>query len=123
MKARDFAYWLQGYFEINGSASALTQVQAVQVFDKATSVTAGTDPVELKAQNFVSYTQGALSSVSYAAPTVDFLIAATADLKSKLNDLFIHAIDPSLPGDQAVNRQKHRPRLDDGRKGGLEAMC
>jgi hypothetical protein len=110
MKAVEFAYWLQGYFEINGGAEALTTVQARQVLHRAGTVTAGRDEVEIKAASFIAYTQGILFPVTQAVPpSQEFLKMATVDLKNKLSDLFIHAIDSSYAGDQAQFGAAHKP--------------
>jgi hypothetical protein len=126
MNAKDFAYWLQGYFEVKeadsndarvtGRDGYLSGFQAKAVLEKAESVKPGTDPVEAQAQNFVMYVQGALSTLKFETPTLGFLVSTTTNLKIKLNELFVHAIDPALPGDQAVNRKAHRPDASpDGR--------
>ena len=123
MKATDFAYWLQGFFEISEYDPNLSKKQALQILEKAQSVKAGTDPVETKVQNFVSYTQGVLTSLTYAPKeenNLEFLKKVTVDLKERLNNIFIHAIDPAVPGDQQQLRKTHRPDNGGGR---LEAMC
>jgi hypothetical protein len=120
MKAADFAYYLQGYFEINGGDAGLTQPQIQSVLKKAESVTKGQGAAEDKAQEFVSYTKGALSTVARInLPRAEWLKDITDDLKTKLNDLFIHAIDASYAGDQSTFNNIHRPQGP----GGLEVRC
>lgn len=115
MKAVDFAYWLQGYFEMTGEGAALTAAQAEKIHLKAKTVEAGTSPSEAEARNFVSFAQGVLMLARQ--PGAD-LGLATATLKTRLNDLFVHAIDPTMQGDQQQLRRTHRPE-----GGGLLAMC
>lgn len=120
MKATNFAYWLQGYFELNGSDASLTEKQAKNLLQKAESVTRGQDKAEEQAQGFVEYTKGALLAVKQGVATPALLNMVTNELKTKLNDLFIHAIDPTVPGDQQQHRKTHRPGNDGPR---LEPMC
>lgn len=122
MRAREFAFWLQGYFEINGTDAALTPAQAKTVLAKAEKTDlSGADAADQKAAVFVSYAKGALASVNYVQPAdqQSVLKGVTDKLRSDLNDLFIHAIDPTLPGDQQKHRDAHRP----ADKPGLIAMC
>ncbi len=122
MKAAEFAYWLQGYFEIKGGDAPLSNAQAQQILEKVKSVKAENNPVEAQANSFSDYAKGLLFPVTLEDQSDKFLASVTKELKTKLNDLFVHAIDPSLPGDQSVLRQAHRPRPDDGRPR-IEAMC
>jgi hypothetical protein len=130
MNATEFAYWLQGYFEIKEAADTdgrlnadtigtLSRSQAQAVLKMAESVKPGTSSIETQAQNFVMYAQGALSTIKFQTPTLEFLVATTLNLKSRLNDLFLHAIDPALPGDQTVHREAHRP----GKPAGERPLC
>ncbi len=122
MRAREFAFWLQGYFELDGTTSPLSVQQAKLVLAKAGKVEAGTDPVEQSAGAYIHFAKGALSSVEYldAADQVKVLAGITNKLRSDLNNLFVHAIDPSMPGDQQQHRSKHRP---DDKGPGLEVLC
>jgi hypothetical protein len=109
MKATDFAYYLQGFFEITGGANALTETQAKNLFKKAESVEAG-GGAEAKAQAFVDYTKGILFAADQGLADPSYLSAATNNLRTKLNDLFVHAIDPSYAGDQTQFGQIHKPK-------------
>jgi hypothetical protein len=121
MKATEFAYWLQGYFEIDGNDKPLSNAQAKKVLERAKSAKSDGGAVDNKAQSFADYTAGALFPVTIEDQSEKFLGTITRELKSKLNDLFIHAIDPAIPGDQTQFRNTHRP--DGPKRGGLEAMC
>ena len=119
MKATEFAYWLQGYFEINSASSSplgiggmgawetgLSEDQAQAVMDKAATVKVGQGPAEAQAGLFVAYAIKAFMGKSYEA--------GTAELKQKLHDLFVHAIDPSYEGDQTQLNQLHKPNGGNG---------
>lgn len=110
MKANEFAYWLQGFFEINGSDAALTAAQAKAILAK-------TEKVELAQGNpqtlaFVAYAKGSLSTASRVASD-ELLKVVTDDLKTKLNAVFVHEIDPSYEGDQNQFGKIHRPNGPD----------
>jgi hypothetical protein len=120
MKAVEFAYWLQGYFEIKGGDAPFSNAQAQQVLEKAKAVKAENGPAETQAHSFADYAKGLLFPVSVEEQSDRFLAAATKELKTKLHDLFVHAIDPSVPGDQEPLRQTHRP---DNGKPRIETLC
>jgi hypothetical protein len=129
MKATEFVYWLQGHFEIDGTGKPLSDTQARQILDKATTVKAGPDRVEQDSQSFVTYVQGLLFPVSEGLAGPDYLKAATKKLTEKLHDLFVHAIDPSYAGDRQPELQKvhdgqsGRPKAPPRDPPGLERMC
>ena len=94
MRAREFAYWLQGYFEINGASDALDVRQAKQILSKLEKVdTTGGDVSEQKAAAYVNFAKGALSSVEFisAEDQPKVLTGVTTKLRADLNDLFLHA--------------------------------
>lgn len=97
MKAVDFAYWLQGYFEISGGALDIAKITAIYNKLQSVEMTAGNNPTEKKAAEFATN----LYRVILPPPggTLD-VAQATATVKQQLHDLFIHAIDPSYDGDQ-----------------------
>lgn len=120
MKAAEFAYWLQGYFEIKGGEEPLSNAQGQAILAKAKAVKADAGTVEEKAHSFADYAAGLLFPISVEDQSDKFLAAVTKELRTKLNDLFVHAIDPTLPGDQAVLRNTHRA---DDKRPRIEAMC
>lgn len=125
MNARDFAYFAQGFFELNSDAESLTEKQAKQLYKKAESVVKGQGGIEDKAQEVVEYTKGLLFFATQNHSNADlvrqFLSSSTQALKEKLNNLFVHAIDPTVPGDQQQLRDVHNPKRPP--TGGLERMC
>jgi hypothetical protein len=122
MKAVEFAYWLQGYFEIDGTAPVLTTSQLRKINARAEAVQAGTDAAELSAKSYVDFTKGALSLLPPSGEAdAGMARGISENLRTRLNDLFIHAIDPAIKGDQSQLRKTHRP--DDDNKGGVVAMC
>lgn len=61
-------------------------------------------------KNMVNYTKGALSTISRVnLPNGQWLKDVTDDLKQKLNDTFIHSVDPSYAGDQNKFNEIHKP--------------
>jgi len=107
MKASEFAYWLQGYFEIQGGAEALTATQAQKIYDRTQKIAPAQTDVDVKAQGFVSFAQGVLLMATQNAGDANTLKFVTDTLRTKLNDTFIHAIDPSYAGDQTHFQQTH----------------
>lgn len=107
MKASEFAYWLQGYFEIQGGAEALTATQAQKIYDRTQKIAPAQTDVDAKAQSFVSFAQGVLLMATQNAGDANTLKFVTDTLRTKLNDTFIHAIDPSYAGDQTHFQHTH----------------
>ncbi len=122
MRAREFAFWLQGFFELNGRDEALSVDQSKLVLQKLQKVQTGTDLVEQSAGAYVQFAKGALTSIEFLEPyeQAKVLVGITAKLRVDLDNLFVHAIDPSMPGDQEQHRSRHRP---DGKGPGLEVLC
>jgi hypothetical protein len=119
--SRDFAYWLQGKFEIDdgNNHAYMTLAQAKKILEKANSVdvSAGAD-----VDNFVIYAKNLLFPAGENMGDSDFYSEAATKLRRKLNDLFVHAIDPTIQGDQTQLKEIHKPGGKKG-GGGLEAMC
>lgn len=119
MKAVEFTYWLQGYFEITGGAPVLTTDQLRQVNAKAKSVQAGTDVSELAARSFADYAQGALSLLPERGEAdAGMLRSLSENLRTRLNGLFFHAVDPAAKSDQQNLGDVLRTER---KRGGLEA--
>ncbi len=124
MRAREFAFWLQGFFEIDGSTNAMTTRQAKDIvakIEKVDMTATANDDSDKKAQAFVQFANGALSPVFYMPQEnqAAFLEGVTARLRKDLNDLFVHAIDATIPGDQSQHRRAHRPED----RGGRATLC
>ena len=117
MKAVEFAFWLQGYFEISGGAPELSGDQLRAIAKKAETVKAENTPAEQAAKSYTDYVRGALSLLPEGGPVdTGMAVKISNNLQGKLNDLFVHAIDPSIQGDQQRFRDIHRP----GRKPGSD---
>lgn len=117
MKATEFCYWLQGYFEISGADSTLSYNQFNQLRKKLAQVSKDQTP----GSDFVTYLRGVLDAVQQLplVTQADQAPTFTALIKARLNDTFLHAIDPTIKGDQQQQRRLHRPDGD----GGPVPMC
>lgn len=106
---RDLAYWLMGYFEISRNTPSLTAEQSLTI---------------LKAIHGLKEEQkGALCQF-----ITDALLTgggnATAKIVKKLEDTFLHKIDPTIEGDQQQLQRTHRGGKDDKPlPPGVQAMC
>lgn len=106
MKATEFAYWLQGYFEIGGGELS-SQEQLNLIFQKLRQVKRdGQEPSEKKAAEFANNLVYVIMPAPGAQNPVD-IAKASATLKQQLHDLFVHAIDPSYQGDQGKFNDLH----------------
>ena len=117
MKAVEFAYWLQGYFEIKDASThpinpfgmfedELSRDQVTGLLEKAGTVQVGESAAEKKAGIFVEFVKTTLAKQPFRA-------TATA-IKEKLHELFIHDIDPSYEGDQSVLGKLHKSGPEPG---------
>jgi hypothetical protein len=107
MKATEFAYWLQGYFDHSGVNSVWTETQAKEVFKKAESVRAG-DISEDKAEAFVGHVKCILNVAEMGLPPSKhprYLRHSTDTLREALNNLFN---PPAIPEEQKVVRRASR---------------
>lgn len=111
MKASEFCYWLQGYFEIKvkGSANCLMKEQ-VEVIEKHLKLVSIHDPIDGKAKQFCQSLQGLVAFIGVNEITS----SQTAKIREKLGQVFLHEIDPSYPVEQqeALN-QAHVGIFDD----------
>ena len=104
---RDLAYWLQGYFEINGT-DELSSEQTKQIALRINEMPEQGDLAKFVLRQVL---EGGFDGQGPA-------------IAQKLNDTFIHAIDPTIAGDQNELRDIHKgrkPGSGDGPK--FEAMC
>jgi ABC-type transporter MlaC component len=123
MKAVEFAYWLQGYFEISGTEDTLTVPQARKILSTAKKVRAGREEAEKDAMDFVFSLTALLGCTTPELKIADTALTAvlkeaTPQLKKQLNNLFQHAIDPSYDGDQSQFNNHHN-----GSNGGPVMRC
>lgn len=118
MKATEFCYWLQGYFEIGGENQALPatlQAEAVACIRNHLALVAKCDAGHENL--FVSWL--ALKLRDPVALSTD----ETAEIRRLLARQFKHEIDPSYGGDAAELQAIHdgpkpriRPNAGDGRE-------
>ena len=108
MRKQEFAYWLQGYFEISGGTSISLDAAALikeklenAKKDKATQ-SADFDHFLGQAEAFITI----LVSDTTDPGTRELL---GKEISKALNDLFVHAIDPSYKGDQKQFGKIHKP--------------
>lgn len=124
MKARDFAFWLQGYFEILSTDAPLTIAQGRQVAEKLEQVDDTSDDKVGKFAEFARGLMAAVQSLPGEPQKEAALQGITPMLRKALNDVFLHAIDPTIKGEQQQLRRTHRPNdKDTPPGGGLVAMC
>lgn len=94
MNARDFCYWLQGYFEISEAllvAPAVGTAKFVACLRSHLALVAEVDPVHTNA--FVAW-------LTLRIDGIDVLEAKSiAQIRAMLNAQFKHDIDPSYGGD------------------------
>lgn len=117
MKQDEFAYWLQGYFELRENDNPLTLAQGIcirnhlelvktsnitPIFGKKTA-TAAMKPIT----GFCAWLDGALEMAGHSA--VDGLLSTISLnlIKNKLAAEFVHVIDPKSPGDKEVLQAVH----------------
>jgi len=97
MRTHEFAYWLQGYFELQENTNALTRKQAECIVRHAQLVTT----VErTRTGNFVSWVRGVLQTAgmidneeSNGAKFEDFSASLTELIRAELHECFKHEID------------------------------
>lgn len=93
MKPTQFAYYMQGIFEVQ---SALTAESAVNVYKKAKNVTDDDDRTERAARAFADHTAGMLFAVvEGGAQDPAVLKAVSTAIKGRLDVLFRDEIDPA----------------------------
>lgn len=129
MKSIEFAYWLQGYFEIGTSGPifdsqpVLTPMQAARVATRLATVEPTKD---VKLANLIKVVGECIAALqvedAHEGQAVLTKVIKTKLIQDTLNDTFIHAIDPAIPGDQQQQRNLHRPK-GPATPGGFEAMC
>lgn len=106
MKNTDFAYWLQGYFEIKNQDESLTREQALLILEKITLTRDTKTPAEENTASFVQECKTILE-FSSSEGNSGMLAHATESIRTKLNDVFEHVIDPSYEGDQKKFNKIH----------------
>jgi hypothetical protein len=95
MQYRDFAYWLQGYFELTESTS-INQKQ-LQIIKNHINLTLkfnerNDHAISSKAKDFVKWFDGFLFSYNE-----NLIVSDIKPVADKLNSVFEHEIDASMP--------------------------
>lgn len=101
MRANEFCYWLQGYFEIceaQGSSAAVLDVRALECVRRHLNLVKEADPNH--ANVFVAWLSEWIKGVQ---------VTDTEDIRRFLAAQFHHVIDPSYGGDQKKLNQIHAP--------------
>jgi len=99
MTNREFCYWLQGFFELS-RATGLDNQQVVAIKNHLNLVR----KVEQKLSEFPSWLEGFLDAAGEGLLGTG---QAVEQIRTKLNAIFKHEIDPSYPGDQAELNDIH----------------
>lgn len=120
MKAQEFAYWLQGYFEI--TEPAIIELNKIEIIKKHLDLVFEFDKVNSHIKNFCYRLSGMLALRRINDQGLDE--DTTALIKSELSSLFIHSIDPTY-GDAKMQdklNQIHKPSKPVRPTGGI-ARC
>jgi len=132
MKARDFIYFTQGYFEIaeaSNTPSTLSLDQAKILKDNIQKIDKSFNPdfIEQQCLNTVSFIGGVLAILDMqASPTSEKLDNISKIIQTKLNETFVHSVDPSYEGNQKDFQDIHdgeKKNSDGPKPNGLEALC
>ena len=117
---REFAFFMQGYFEINGDIAPIgpRQIEAIDKKLQRLELSEGTAP---KLLEFVGMVKGVLPLLKDQNLPREMHDQITKQIKDQLNDVFVHAIDPTIKGDQQGLRAIHKGKRDI--PDGSEAMC
>ena len=118
MTPRSFAYWLQGYFEIQDDNTPLNAEKSKAILKKIEAVDMSERNVDPRIARSIGYIEGQLETavkIGYE----DVFDEITKNIKTRLNRVFRHAIDPTIEGDQKDLKRRHKP----GDSSGLEVLC
>lgn len=94
MKASEFCYWLQGFFEL-GDVHQLSkrQVEIISLHLKLVDIHDKTDG---RSKQFCSWLSGAIELFG----ELEFSAQQTVQVKKVLSEVFKHEIDPSYPSEE-----------------------
>jgi len=122
LKQTEFCYWLQGYFELGaiagGASLLLTLEQAACVRNHLELVKAcnvggatyakGKTPAMKPITGFCAWLDGTLELALKISDGQQHISDISLELiKTRLNDEFLHVIDPQQPGDKEVLQATH----------------
>lgn len=108
MNAIEFAYWLQGRFELDSRDLTRDEMAVVAKRAAAVKMPQQASAAESRAVAFVGLAKGLAGTPGIASEVV------CVTLRKELNDLFIHAIDQSYKGDQQKFNDLHGGDKDEG---------
>lgn len=100
MKAQEFAYWLQGYFEI--AEPATVELSKIEIIKKHLSLVFEFDKGNSHMKNFCYRLSGMLAIRRINGVGLDGDM--TDLIKSELSSLFVHSIDPTYGDKETQNK-------------------
>ena len=117
MSPRDFCFWLQGAFELGGLVE-LSPVRVAMVRNHLLLVFAcrAEDEEQDQPQSHVDtfmFCLWLMGWIGASGPTMSR--EKTKAIREKLDDLFEHAIDPTMPGNPIKLQKLHDGALHDGK--------
>jgi hypothetical protein len=106
MKAVEFCYWLQGYYEISGSA--LMSPNQLTIVRRHLDMVAIHEKGDGRSVQFCTELRQLLSNGSYFGLAPQLPAETLRAVAKKLNEVFLHEIDPSYPvSEQAPLNNAH----------------
>ena len=119
MNAREFAFWLQGAYEVGGENFVISNVIADKINVQLKRVSTENMGVDLA--EFIGYVTAKLEDFN-TLTSQDARLNVSNAIGQKLNDVFVHAIDPTIKGDQKNLRNLHGG-INQKKDNGVVAMC
>ena len=129
MKFDNFCYWLQGHFEIRDHFSQnslnvlVKEKNPEHLFLTALQVKCIRDHIKLhlecslrndiSPEPFICWLDGILTHHSELSDEIQRDVVV--EIRDRLNNLFIHKIDPQLPGDKDSLQDIHDGKVSDGK--------
>jgi hypothetical protein len=124
MKSIELVYWLQGFFELIELTPPPKEKETILNKEHYQCIQNHINLVKTfekeKALPFIHWLEGFISGYLVSLSTEDSVsgyaqaVNTTKEIKTRLNDLFEHTIDPSYGKDQSALNQAHRPRPPHG---------
>lgn len=116
MKARDFCYWLQGYFEIADSSELNSrQIEIISNHLKMVFIYENLE-VHTKTLEFCFWMQGILQAIAITKASKE-PSAYVPQIKAKIAEIFIHEIDPTFGAEnQVALNLAHNPQNVNGER-------
>jgi len=110
MKFDQFAYWLQGYFEITEGEASLTTSQVSKIKNHILLHMECSHREKIDPNTFICWLNGAITF--YEDLPKEKQEELVKEINQKLNNLFIHKIDPKMPGDKDSLQNIHDGGID-----------